>query len=356
MVSVRLWVDASSEGISSRKNASALRHPRSRPHASHRRSDRRPDPGRHGRRRDQGRAAPRRAFPAAFRRRLGAVDEQEQARARARPAHRGRTRRADAAGAQGRRLHGGLHAGRHRQAGLRLADRVGGESAAGLCLDLGIRPDRPLLQPRRLRSLHPGGGRADRGDRSPGRRDVPRRHGADRLLHRLVLRRRHRLRPARPAQDRPRPAARPLAVRCRHAHDEPLDHQPWAHRREPGAHGHRQFADLPLARLPDQDALGLRRRHQRSLLARLLHGARPPRLAGRPALRHQRGPRRQPLDPGADDRAVLRRAHRRGASGQADSRRHAVLGRLQGERRHGKPARQGARQRAWRSTIPASAR
>ena len=48
--------------------------------------------------------------------------------------------------AQGRRLHGGLHAGRHRQAGLRLGDRVEGESAAGLCLDLGLRPDRPLLR------------------------------------------------------------------------------------------------------------------------------------------------------------------------------------------------------------------
>ena len=64
--------------------------------------------------------------------------------------------------------------------------------------------------------------------------------------------------------------------------------------RGPGAHGHRQFADLSPARFPDQDALGVRRRHQRSFLAHVLHGARPPRLAGRPALRHQREPRRQP--------------------------------------------------------------
>ena len=123
-------------------------------------------------------------------------------------------------------------------------DRVEGESAAGLCLGLGLRPDRPLLQPRRLRSLHPGRGRPDRSDRPRRRRDVPRRHRADRLFDRLALRRRHRLRPARPPQDRPRPAARPLAVRCRHAPDEPLDHQPRPHRRGSGAHGHLQLDHL----------------------------------------------------------------------------------------------------------------
>ena len=73
-----------------RPHASAVRHARSRPHAGHRRPDRRPDPGRHGRRCDQGRTAARRAFPAAFRRRLGAVDEPQQARPGARPAHRRR--------------------------------------------------------------------------------------------------------------------------------------------------------------------------------------------------------------------------------------------------------------------------
>ena len=53
---VRLWVEPSPAGTPP-KDASALRHARPRPHASHRRPDRRPDPGRHGRRRDQGRAA-----------------------------------------------------------------------------------------------------------------------------------------------------------------------------------------------------------------------------------------------------------------------------------------------------------
>ena len=153
-----------------------IRHPRPRPHASHRRPDRRPDPGRHGRRRDQGRAAARRAFPPAFRRRLGAVDEPQQARAGRRPAHRGRARGADAARPQGRRLHGGLHAGRDRQAGLRLGQARQGEPAADLRLGVGLRPDRPLLQPRRLRSLHPGRDRPDGRDRSRRRRDVPRRH------------------------------------------------------------------------------------------------------------------------------------------------------------------------------------
>ena len=253
---LRGWPDGSGEAMVGPrqqghppKDASALRHARPRPHASHRRPHRRPDPGRHGRRRDQGRAIARRAFPPAFRRRLGAVDEPQQARAGRRPAHRGRARGADAAGAQGRCLHGSLHAGRDRQAGLRLGDAQQGEPAADLCLGLGLRPDRPLLQPRRLRSLHPGRDRPDGCDRSRRRRDVPRRHGCHRLLDRLVLRRRHRLRPAGAPQDRPRPAPRPVAVRCRHAPDEPLDHQPRTDRRGPHPHGHLELDHLSIARV-----------------------------------------------------------------------------------------------------------
>ncbi len=68
----------------------------------------------------------------------------------------------------------------------------------------GLRPDRPLFRPRRLRSLHPGRDRPDGCDRPLRGRDVPRRHRGDRLWHRLVLRRRHRLRAARAAT---RPAA-----------------------------------------------------------------------------------------------------------------------------------------------------
>ena len=287
------------------QNVAAVRHARPRPHASHRRPHGRPDPGRHGRRRDQGRAAARRAFPPAFRRRLGAVDEPQQARTGRRPAHRGRPRGADAAGPQGRRLHGGLHAGRDRQAGLRLGQAQQGEPAADLRLGVGLRPDRPLLQPRRLRSLHPGRDRPDGRDRSRRRRDVPRRHRGDRLLDRLVLRRRHRLRPAGAAQDRPRPAARPVAVRCRHAPDEPLDHQPWAHRRGSHPHGHLELDHLPVAGVPDQDPADLHRRHQRRLLEDLLYRARQAGLARRQALRHQRRSRRQPRHPGADDRGHI---------------------------------------------------
>ena len=162
--------------------------------------------------------------------------------------------------AQGRRLHGGLHAGRDRQTGLRLGDAGEGESAPGLCFGLGLRPDRALLRPRRLRSLHPGRDRPDGRDRPLRRRDVPRRHGGHRLFDRLILRRRHRLRAARPPQDRPRPAARPVAVRCRHAPDEPLDHQPRADRRGSRSHGHLEHDPLSAARLPDQDAAGFHRR------------------------------------------------------------------------------------------------
>ena len=77
-----------------------------------------------------------------------------------------------------------------------------------------------------------------------------------------------------------------------------------------------------------------------------VHGARQAGLAGRQALRHQRRPRRQPRHPRADDRGILPAAHLRRASGQADPRRHGLLGRLQDQRGHGEPARQGARQRA----------
>ena len=248
--------------------------------------------------------------------------------------------------AQGRRLHGGLHPGRDRQAGLRLGDALEGEPAADLCLGVGLRPDRPLLQPRRLRSLHPGRDRPDGCDRSRRRRDVPRRHRGDRLLDRLVLRRRHRLRPAGAAQDRPRPAARPVAVRCRHAPDEPLDHQPRPDRRGSHPHGHLELDHLPVARVPDQDPADLHRRHQRRLLEDFLHRARQAGLARRHALRHQRRSRRQPRHPGADDRGIFPRAHLRRASGQADPRRHGLLGRLPDQRGHGEPACQGARQRA----------
>ena len=181
---------------------------------------------------------------------------------------------------------------------------VEGESAAGLCLDLGIRPDRPLLPSRRLRSLHPGRDRADGRDRSLQGRDVPRRHRADRLFHRPRLRRRHRLRPAAPSQDRQGPAARPVAVRRRHAPDEPLDHQPRPDRREPRAHGHVEHHPLPAARVPDEDPAGLRRLHQRRLLEGALHRARQAGLAGRCALRHQQGSRRPSRHPRADDRGL----------------------------------------------------
>ena len=182
---------------------------------------------------------------------------------------------------EGRRVHGGLHARRDRQAGLRLGRRVEGEPAAGLRLGVGLRPDRPLLASRRLRSLHPGRDRPDGRDRSLQGRDVPRRHRADRLFDRPRLRRRHRLRAAASPQDRQGPAARPVAVRCRHAPDEPLDHQPWADRRGPRAHGHLQHHPLPAARVSDQDPAGVHRRHQRRLLEAAVHGARQAGLAGR---------------------------------------------------------------------------
>ena len=102
----------------------------------------------------------------------------------------------------------------------------------------------------------------------------------------------------------------------------------------------------PLRVFPDQDPADLHRRHQRRLLEDFLHRARQARLAGRQALRHQRRPRRQPRHPRADDRGIFPAAHLRRAFGQADPGRHGLLGRLQDERRHGEPARQGARQRA----------
>ena len=51
----------------------------------------------------------------------------------------------------------------------------------------------------------------------------------------------------------------------------------------------------------------------------------------------------QPADSRADDRGVLPEAHGAGAAGQADPSRHGLRGGVQGERRDGQPAHQGAR-------------
>ena len=153
-----------------------------------------------------------------------------------------------------------------------------------------------------------------------------------------------------------RPAPRPVAVRRRHAPDEPLDHQSRPDRRGPGAHGHRQLDPLSAPRVRDEDQADLHRRHQRRVLEDPVQGAGLRGVAGRRALRHQRGPRRPPRHPRADDGGAFRPAHLRGAAGDAAARRHALLGRPQGERPDGQRAGQGARQRSSRSTIPASAR
>ena len=147
-----------------------------------------------GRRRDQGRAS-RRSRPEPRRRhRQGAQRPQhghrvpdpgvEQALDHARPEDRSRPRGAEEAGRHRRRVRRELPARRVRGARPRLRGAVEDQSAADLCLVLGVRPARPARRPDRLRPRDPGDLRHHGDDRHQGRASGEARLAGGRLLDR----------------------------------------------------------------------------------------------------------------------------------------------------------------------------
>ena len=137
-----------------------------------------------------------------------------------------------------------------------------------------------------------------------------------------------------PAQDRPRPAARPVAVRCRHAPDEPLDHQPWADRRGSRCAWAPSNSILcPLRVFPTKTQpifiAGTNDAFWKMLCTAL--GKQDWLADTRFATNADRVANRAILEPMIE--AYFLAAHLRRASGQADPRRHGLLGRLQGSAR-----------------------
>ena len=144
---------------------------------------------------------------------------------------RGRPRNPQKAGRHRRRVRGELPARRVRGARARLRGAVGDQSAADLCLVLGVRPARAARPADRLRPRDPGDLRHHGDDRHDGRAPGEVRLAGDRLRHRHD-RRLRAVGGAVPARaDRARPAHRHGDARRGDDPDELACHRLSAQRR-----------------------------------------------------------------------------------------------------------------------------
>ena len=202
----------------------------------------------------------------------------------------------------------------------RLGDAAGGQPAADLLRDLGLRSDRAVPRAGGVRRHHAGLHRPHVDHRRERRRTGQGRRRADRRDHGALRPRGDPRSAAPPGTDRTGPVPRALAHGVRHRRaDQRGDGVPGG-RGGAGAVGERASVARAVPGLPRPGRLPDGRRRQRAPVEGVLRGARGAGVGRRPSLRVERPAGGVPGGAGAGDRGAASR-HGPGTSGSAGSRR-----------------------------------